>query len=246
MEYGDLRTTVCRANLDLGRSGLVVLAFGNASAVDRAAGVMAIKPSGAVYEALTPEDIVVIALTSGAPLAGATRPSSDTLTHLELYRSFGGIGGIVHTHSPYATSWAQARREIPCLGTTHADHFRGPTPVSRELTQEEIAGAYEANTGRVIVECFAAGLDPGQVPGVLVASHGPFVWGETVEEALANSVALEHIAAIATHQLAHGTLVGASGPLQDRHFRRKHGPTAYYGRHSASGAAHREDLARSG
>ena len=229
MDERSLREAVCQANRDLAGTGLIVLAFGNASAADRAAGVMAIKPSGATYRDLRPEDIVLVTLADGEAL-GPARPSSDAPTHLRLYRAFEGIGGVVHTHSPYATSWAQAGRPIPCLGTTHADHFHGPVPVTRGLLAEEIATDYEANTGAVIVERFRAdGLDPLEVPGCLVAGHGPFVWGATVGEALANAIALEHIAAIATHQLALGPATELPPALLERHFSRKHGPGAYYG-----------------
>jgi L-ribulose-5-phosphate 4-epimerase len=229
MDERSLREAVCQANRDLAESGLVVLAFGNASAVDRAAGVMAIKPSGAIYGDLQPADMVLVTLADGEGL-GPARPSSDAPTHRRLYQAFEGIGGVIHTHSPYATAWAQAGRPIPCLGTTHADHFHGPVPVTRELLAEEIAADYEANTGAVVVERFRGdGLDPLAVPGCLVAGHGPFVWGTTVAEALANAVALEHIAAIATHQLALGPATELAPALLERHFSRKHGPSAYYG-----------------
>jgi len=231
MRYRELRERVLDANLELVRAGLVVLSFGNASAVDREAGVVAIKPSGVAYERLRPKDIVILGLADGEVLGGSRRPSSDTPTHRVLYEAFPAIGGIVHTHSVCATAWAQARRELPCFGTTHADHFRGPVPVTRHLSPEEIAEDYEANTGRVIAERFAAGgLDPLEAPAVLDASHGPFAWGSTVEEALENAIALEAIAAMAFCTVA----LDASAPaipqeLLDKHFRRKHGPGAYYG-----------------
>lgn len=224
-----LRTEVCRTNRDLVSAGLILLSFGNASAVDREAGLIAIKPSGVPYDALQPEDIVVLGLEEGQLVAGRHRPSSDAPAHLDLYRRFPTIGGVVHTHSRYATSWAQAGLEIPCLGTTHADHFRGSIPVTRPLSPDEIAGDYEANTGVVIVERFAE-LDPDDVPGVLVSHHGPFSWGPTPAMALANAVALEAIA-----QMALQTLILRPGlqpipdVLRDRHFARKHGETAYYG-----------------
>jgi len=205
------------------------LAFGNLSVADHSAGVMAIKASGVDYARLSPDDIVVLDIASGDVIEGAGRPSTDAATHLAIYRAFEGVGGVVHTHSAYATSWAQACRPIPCLGTTHADHFRGPVPVTRPLTATEIGGEYEAATGRVIVEQFSAGVDSDDVPGVLVAQHGPFAWGRTAEEALAAAVALEHVAAIATHQAAIGSLEPLPEVLRDRHFRRKHGPGAYYG-----------------
>lgn len=211
-----------------------MLAFGNASAVDREAGVMAIKPSGADYEALRPEDIVVIRLDDGQIVAGDRRPSSDTPTHLALYRAFASVGAVIHTHSRFASAWAQARREIPCLGTTHADHFDGPVPVTRPMTAKEIAGAYEANTGAVIVERFAeGGLDPARVPAALVAHHGPFVWSGSIGGALEVALAVEEVAAMAFHT---ALLEPAIGPIAQsllgRHFDRKHGPAAYYGQPS--------------
>ena len=229
--YERLRRAVQRVNAALGATELVLLAFGNASAVDRAAGVMAIKPSGADYATLEPDDITVLALASGAVVSGSRRPSSDSPTHLALYRAFPTIAAIVHTHSPFATAWAQAEREIPCLGTTHADHFRGPVPVTRRLTEAEITTEYEAHTGAVIVERFrAGGLDPRDLPAVLVARHGPFTWGESVQAAFDNALALEAVARMALHT---ERLVPAGPGLDEallkRHFERKHGPAAYYG-----------------
>jgi L-ribulose-5-phosphate 4-epimerase len=220
----------------------VVLAFGNASGVDRGEGIMAIKPSGANYDRLRPKDIVLVALDDGQVIEGAGRPSSDTPAHVGLYRGFEGIGGIVHTHSIHATGWAQARREIPCFGTTHADHFHGSVPVTRFLSDDEIQGDYEANTGRVIVELFiSAGIDPAMMPACLDASHGPFVWGDSPEVALENAIALEHVSAIAIHTLA---LAPDTPPipcvLLDKHFFRKHGPGAYYGQPSDGLGDHRE------
>ncbi len=231
MAHSALREQVCEANRELGRTGLVVLSFGNVSGVDQAAGAMAIKPSGIDYDALVPDDIVVVSLATGSTIEGSARPSSDTPTHLELYRRFPTIGGVVHTHSPYATGWAQARREIPCLGTTHADHFRGSVPVTRLLTDAETQGDYERNTGRVIVERLEEhGLSPEEIAGVLVAHHGPFVWGPSPAVALDAAIALEHVAAIATHQAALGLpLEPVPEALLDRHFNRKHGIAAYYG-----------------
>ncbi len=229
--YAELRASALEANHELVRAGLIVLTFGNASAADRDAGVMAIKPSGVDYEELDPEAMVVVDLESGATVDGAHRPSSDTPTHLVLYRAFADVGGVVHTHSPFATAWAQACRPIPCLGTTHADHFHGAVPITRALTAEEIAGEYEARTGDVIVETLAGlGLEPLEMPASLVASHGPFTWGSTVEGAVENAVALEAVAAAAlrTEQLSPGTEAIGSD-LLERHFRRKHGPAAYYG-----------------
>ena len=231
MELSDLRQQVCAANRQLVAAGLVALSFGNASGVDREAGVMVIKPSGVAYDQLKPDDLVVVSLADGRVVEGSLRPSSDTPTHLVLYREFGSIGGVVHTHSAFASAWAQAQRSIPCLGTTHADHFRGPVPVTRQLTAAEIADEYEAATGLVIVETFRdAGLDPFNMPAALIASHGPFTWGRDAFEAVTNAVALEAVAAMAHRTLAlepHTNDVSAS--LLSRHFDRKHGPHAYYG-----------------
>jgi len=229
--HAELREHVYDANREIVRAGLVVLTFGNASAVDRAAGVMAIKPSGVPYDLLRPEAMVVVDLESGAVVDGEHRPSSDTPTHLVLYRSFEGVGGIVHTHSPFATAWAQACRELPCLGTTHADHFSGAVPVTRALTRAEIEGEYERLTGEVVVETLAGlGLDPLAMPAVLVASHGPFAWGADGAEAVENAVALEAVAAAAyrTEQLR-PEIDPIGADLLRRHFLRKHGPGAYYG-----------------
>jgi L-ribulose-5-phosphate 4-epimerase len=222
---------VLDANVALVHSGLVVLTFGNVSGADRDAGVLAIKPSGVAYDALRPELIVVVDLETGAVVAGDGRPSSDTPTHRVLYRRFAGIGGIVHTHSPRATAWAQAQRDLPCFGTTHADHFRGAVPVTRPLTPEEIRGEYEERTGDVLVETFAErGLDPLATPAALVASHGPFTWGADPAAAVENAIALEAVAGMAldTIVLEAGT-AGLDETLLERHFSRKHGPTAYYG-----------------
>ena len=229
--FEELRERVVAANLALVDAGLVELTFGNASAADRAAGVVAIKPSGVAYDALRPEDVPVIDLASGELVAGTRRPSSDTPTHLVLYRAFAGAGGIVHTHSPFATAWAQALRELPCFGTTHADHFHGPVPLTRRLTAAEIEGDYEERTGAVIVELFAQrGLDPLDVPAALVASHGPFAWGPRVEDAVENAIALEAVAASAFRSLALAPgLEGIPEELLEKHFARKHGAAAYYG-----------------
>lgn len=231
LPFVGLRERVCETNRRLVDAGLVVLAFGNASGVDREQGVVVIKPSGSDYAALRPADLVVVALADGAVVAGRLRPSSDTPAHLALYRSFPRIGGVVHTHSTHATAWAQAGRPIPCLGTTHADHFRGAVPVSRHLTDEEIAAEYELNTGLAIAEWFAgSGDDPDEIPACLAIRHGPFTWGPTPESALENAIALEHVAAIALHSLALAPDLRTLDPvLRDRHHRRKHGAAAYYG-----------------
>ncbi|MHC4520545.1 MAG: L-ribulose-5-phosphate 4-epimerase AraD, partial [Planctomycetota bacterium] len=223
-----LKKLVYDANMDLQRQGLVVFTWGNVSAIDRDSGVVAIKPSGVSYADLTPESIVVLNL-DGTGIEGDLRPSSDTPTHLELYRCFAGLGGICHTHSTHATMWAQAEREIPCLGTTHADHFYGPVPVTEALTPAEIEVDYEANTGRVIVRRFE-GLDPKQMPAVLVANHGPFTWGDSAAASVVNAVVLEEVA-----KMAYGALTinpdqkAVSQALLDKHYLRKHGDNAYYG-----------------
>ena len=229
--FEELRERVVAANLGLVEAGLVVLTFGNASAAERTAGVMAIKPSGVRYDELRPEDIPVLDIASGELVEGARRPSSDTPTHLVLYRAFASVGGVVHTHSPFATAWAQAQRELPCLGTTHADHFHGPVPVTRQLTPAEIDGDYEERTGVVILERFAKRrLEPLAVPAALVASHGPFAWGVTVEDAVENAVALEAVAASAYRSVVLAAELDAIPPeLLEKHFARKHGETAYYG-----------------
>jgi L-ribulose-5-phosphate 4-epimerase len=231
MSNSELRERVCAANRDIARAGLVTLSFGNASGVDREAGVMVIKPSGVPYDHLEPSGMVVVALADGRVVEGVDRPSSDTPTHLVLYRRFGSIGGVVHTHSPFATAWAQARRPIPCLGTTHADHFHGSIPVTRGLVRDEIRGDYERMTGEVIVETFGTfGLEPSEIPGALVASHGPFTWGVGPAAAVENAIAIELVAAMAFRTLALEPGIEPMGPeLLDRHFLRKHGPGAYYG-----------------
>jgi L-ribulose-5-phosphate 4-epimerase len=224
----DLRREVCDANRALADHGLVTLTWGNVSGICPERRHVAIKPSGVSYRELTPEHIVVVDL-EGDVVEGDLRPSSDTPTHVLLYRHFPGIGGITHTHSRYGTAFAQARREIPCLGTTHADHFHGAVPVTRPLRPGEVEEDYEVNTGRVIAERFE-GIDPLEVPAVLVAGHAPFTWGRTVQESLENAVALEAIAAMAAATLA---LDPAAAALEDhvleKHHRRKHGKTAYYG-----------------
>ena len=227
----ELREKVWRANQALVRAGLVTLSFGNASGVDRESGVLVIKPSGVPYDELRPEDLVVVSLETGRVVEGALRPSSDTPTHLLLYRRFAEIGGVVHTHSTAATAWAQAGRSIPPLGTTHADHFHGSVPVTRQMTPTEVAGEYESETGAVIVETLERlGLNASEMPGALVASHGPFTWGRDAQDAADNATALEAVAAMATQTLALNPGV-ASAPdyLLERHFLRKHGPNAYYG-----------------
>ena len=231
MSLTPLRDQVCQANRDLVTAGLVTLSFGNASGVDREAGVLVIKPSGVAYASLRPQDMVVVDLGDGRVVEGELRPSSDTPTHLALYRRFPTIGGVVHTHSSFAAAWAQARASIPALGTTHADHFDGAVPVTRALDEEEIAGPYEAATGDVIAETILAlGLDPLHMPAALVASHGPFTWGIDAADAVTNAIALEAVAAMAHRTLAIDPAAAPIAPaLLERHFSRKHGPAAYYG-----------------
>jgi L-ribulose-5-phosphate 4-epimerase len=229
--FDELKKRVYDANLALVEAGLVVLTWGNASGADRDQGVMAIKPSGVPYDKLTPKDIVVLSIESGEVVEGTARPSSDTPTHLHLYRSFESVGGIVHTHSTYGTSFAQACRPIPCLGTTHADNFYGEIPVTRAMTPAEIETDYELNTGKVIVERFKhAGLDAADIPGVLIASHAPFAWGATPEKAVENAIVLEFTAQMAANSfLLNPEVAPISRALLDKHFLRKHGRHAYYG-----------------
>ncbi len=231
MNHRELRERVLGANLAIVEAGLVTLTFGNVSEVDRAAGVMAIKPSGVPYDELDAEAIVLVELESGEPAESGLKPSSDAPTHLVLYRRFEGVGGVVHTHSTYAAAWAQAGLELPCFGTTHADHFDGSVPVTRGLTAAEIAGAYEANTGEVIVEAIESRqVDPLELPAALVRSHGPFAWGADAEDAVENAVALEAVAELASRTLALRPGAPEIDPaLLRRHFRRKHGSGAYYG-----------------
>jgi L-ribulose-5-phosphate 4-epimerase len=231
MSLAALRDEVCEANHQLATAGLVALAFGNASGLDRASGVLLIKPSGIACDAVRPEDLVAVAIADGAIVDGSLRPSSDTPTHVELYRRFPSIGGVVHTHSGYAAAFAQARLAIPCLGTTHADHFDGPVPVSRPLADDEIDGDYERATGIVIADTIdGLGLDTLAMPAVLVASHGPFTWGASAMDAALNAEALELVAEMAHRTLALAGDVAALGDrLRRRHFSRKHGPGAYYG-----------------
>jgi L-ribulose-5-phosphate 4-epimerase len=225
----DLKKQVCQANLDLVARGLVVETFGNASGIDRPSGCVVIKPSGVTYEQLKPKQMVVVSCETALVVEGELRPSSDTPSHLVLYRAFPAVGGIVHTHSVYATAWAQARRDVPPLGTTHADYFPGPIPCTRPLTPEEIETDYEANTARAIVERFEQ-FDPSEVPGVLVASHGPFAWGRDVVEAVAHAGVVEHLARLACETLRIEPYPRVIAPeLLAKHFARKHGAGRYYG-----------------
>jgi L-ribulose-5-phosphate 4-epimerase len=223
-----LRAEVLEANLELVRRGLVLYTFGNASGISREDSLVVIKPSGVAYEEMKPEHLVVTDL-SGKVVEGNLRPSSDLPTHLVLYKAFPKIGGVSHTHSEYATAWAQARKPIPCLGTTHCDYFRAPVPVTDPMTDDEIASAYEENTGYVITRLFK-NIDPLEVPAVLVANHAPFTWGATPAEASQNAVILEAVAKIAyLATQIHPAAEPAGRALHEKHFSRKHGAAAYYG-----------------
>jgi L-ribulose-5-phosphate 4-epimerase len=226
----ELKVKVYEANMELPKRGLVTYTWGNVSAIDREAGLFVIKPSGVDYETMSPDDMVVMDL-DGNKVEGKYKPSSDTPTHLELYKAFEEIGGVVHTHSPEATSWAQAGRSIPLYGTTHADYFFGEIPCARSLTPEEIDAAYETNTGLVIIETFKErGLNPVYTPGVLCVNHGPFTWGKDAAEAVHNAVVLEEVAKMALKtELINPDVKTAPDTIRDKHFFRKHGENAYYG-----------------
>lgn len=225
-----LKQEVYEANMELPRRGLVTYTWGNVSGIDREKGLFVIKPSGVDYDKLTADDMVVMDL-EGNRVEGRYNPSSDTATHLELYKAFPALGGIVHTHSPHATAWAQAGRALPCYGTTHADYFYGDIPCARCLTAEEIDEAYEKNTGLVIIETFRAlGIDPAYVPAVLCKHHGPFTWGKSAAEAVHNAVVLEEVAKMNyMTEIINPRVERAPRCMQDKHFLRKHGPNAYYG-----------------
>ena len=231
MSFGQLREDVYRANMGLVEAGLVLLTWGNASGIDREAGVFAIKPSGVDYDSLTPADLVMVSVETGEVVEGDMRPSSDTPSHLALYQGFATIGAVVHTHSHYATAWAQACREIPALGTTHADQCYGAVPLCRPLTAAEIDEAYELHSGKVIIERFAEqGLNPDHVPAALLPGHGPFAWGKTPAKSLENAIVLEEMARLALDTQALSPGIEKLQPeLLDKHFLRKHGPGAYYG-----------------
>ena len=226
----NLRKAVYEANMELPRRNLVTYTWGNVSGIDREKGLVVIKPSGVEYEELSPENLVILNL-DGQVVEGDLNPSSDTKTHLELYKAFPQIGGIVHTHSPHAVGWAQAGRDIPCYGTTHADYFYGPIPCARSLTEQEVAEDYEMNTGKVIAETFAQrGLNPVHVPAVICRSHGPFTWGRDAAQAVYHAVVLEEVARMALYTIAiDPNAAPAPQHVQDKHFMRKHGPNAYYG-----------------
>jgi L-ribulose-5-phosphate 4-epimerase len=224
-----LKQDVCRTNLDLVKEGLVIQTWGNASGIDRARGLVVIKPSGVSYGRMKPADMVVVSLKTGRVVEGRLKPSSDTPTHLVLYRAFPEIGGVVHTHSLHATAWAQARRKIPAYGTTQADYWFGEVPCTRALTPREIKGDYETNTGHVIVESFKK-LNPREHPAVLVAGHGPFTWGRDVDDAVHNAVVLEFVARLASETLRiNPRTKPMESALLQKHFLRKHGKNAYYG-----------------
>ncbi len=227
----ELKRKVYEANIDLVKHGLVIFTWGNVSAIDRGKGLVAIKPSGVSYEGMKAGDMVVLDLR-GNIVEGALKPSSDTPTHLALYNAFPAIGGIVHTHSTYATAWAQAGRSIPNIGTTHADYFKEAIPCTRRMTAGEIAGDYEKETGNVIVERFAT-LHPMHTPGVLVENHGPFAWGNDAADAVHNAVVLEQVARMAYLSLGINPLLTMNEHLITKHFNRKHGPGAYYGQQSS-------------
>jgi L-ribulose-5-phosphate 4-epimerase len=228
MSLRTLREGVFEANQSLVRHGLVIFTFGNASGFDRSSGMVAIKPSGVPYETMTPDDLIVTDL-DGHIVEGTLRPSSDLPTHLGLYRAFDGVNGVVHTHSRYATAWAQAGIEMPCLGTTHADYFRGAIPVTDTMRPHEIEAEYERNTAEVIVRRFA-GMDPLATPAVLVSGHGPFTWGRSVADAVHNAVIVEELAHMAYLTFTiRADVEEISEALRDKHFLRKHGPAAYYG-----------------
>lgn len=226
-----LKEQVCKANLELPKHGLVTFTWGNVSGVDREQGLMVIKPSGVSYKNMTAEDMVVVRLSDGAVVEGKWKPSSDTDTHLALYNAFPALGGIVHTHSRWATSFAQAGKGVPAFGTTQGDYFYGEIPCTRKMTPEEIGGKYELETGNVIIETFnSRKIDPAQVPAVLVYSHGPFAWGKDAMDAVHNAVVLEEVSFMAFHAMV---LTPGLPPMQqellDKHYLRKHGPGAYYG-----------------
>lgn len=223
-----LKKEVFEANLQLVKHGLVIFTWGNVSGIDRERGLVVIKPSGVSYDKMRADDMVVVDLKTGERVEGELKPSSDTPTHLALYRAFPEIGGVVHTHSTYATAWSQTGKNLPVLGTTHADYFYGEIPSTRDMIEAEVAGDYELETGHVIVETFA-GRNPMHTPGVLVTNHGPFTWGKTPDEAVHNSVVLEQVAKMATMTLMINPEARMNHLLTEKHFNRKHGPNAYYG-----------------
>ncbi|MBN2818685.1 MAG: L-ribulose-5-phosphate 4-epimerase [Bacteroidales bacterium] len=223
----ELKEKVCKANLDLVNHGLVIFTWGNVSGIDREKGLVVIKPSGVSYDDMKSEDMVVVDL-NGNVVEGKLKPSSDTPTHIELYKAFAEIGGVVHTHSSYATAWAQAGRDIPIIGTTHADYFAGDIPCTADMTEKQVFGEYEKDTGSVIVERFI-GIDPLHIPGVLVKNHGPFSWGKTPDSAVHNSKVMEEVAKMAFIAFSVNPNLTMNKALVTKHFERKHGANAYYG-----------------
>lgn len=227
MDIKALKQQVFQANLDLVKHGLVIFTWGNVSAIDRGKGLIVIKPSGVSYDGMKPEDMVVLDM-EGNVVEGKYKPSSDTATHLELYKAFPDIGGVVHTHSTFATAWAQAGCDIPNIGTTHADYFSGAIPCTRDMTESEVKGNYEKETGTVIIERFKE-LNPVHIPGVLVKNHGPFSWGKNAEEAVHNAVVMEQVAKMSFIAFQVNPELTMNELLIQKHFFRKHGPGAYYG-----------------
>jgi len=225
-----LKKQVCEANLELVRRGVVIYTWGNVSGVDREKGLVVIKPSGVDYDGMVPDDMVVVDLKTGEIVEGKWKPSSDTATHLELYRRYEKIGGVVHTHSVNAVAFAQAGMPIPALGTTHADYFYGDIPCTRELSQNEVETVYELNTGKVIIETIdKLDIDPMEVPGIVVKNHGPFAWGKSPANAVYNAVVLEKVAEMDLKTLALNPQASMQQYVLDKHYMRKHGPNAYYG-----------------
>jgi L-ribulose-5-phosphate 4-epimerase len=222
-----LKEEVFKANLDLVKHGLVIFTWGNASGIDRGQGLVVIKPSGVDYDVMKPSDMVVVDM-DGKVVEGKLKPSSDLATHLELYKAFAEIGGVVHTHSTYATAWAQAGTAIPNIGTTHADYFAREIPCTRQMTEDEVFGKYEQDTGKVIIEVFE-GINPVEVPGVLVQNHGPFSWGKNVHDAVHNAVVMEQVAKMATISYSVNPGLQMNPLLIKKHYERKHGKNAYYG-----------------
>lgn len=226
----DLKKKVYEANMDLVRHGLVIFTWGNVSGIDRERGLVVIKPSGVDYDTMTPDDMVVVDLHTGEVVEGSLRPSSDTPTHLVLYRAWPEIGGVVHTHSTYATAWAQAGIDLPNIGTTHADYFHNAIPCTADMTEAEVKGQYELETGNVIVNRFRLGaINPVHTPGVLVKNHGPFSWGKDPHEAVHNAVVMEQVAKMAFVAYSANPRLTMNPLLVEKHFSRKHGPNAYYG-----------------
>lgn len=226
----ELKKQVCEANLELVRRGVVIYTWGNVSGIDREKGLVVIKPSGVNYDGMSPDDMVVVDLQTGEPVDGKWKPSSDTATHLELYRRYKDFAGVVHTHSVNAVAFAQAGMAIPALGTTHADYFYGDILCTRELTEQEVSEAYELNTGKVIIETIDGfGIDPMAVPGIVVKNHGPFAWGKSPANAVYNAVVLEKVAEMDIKTLALNPKAEMKQYVLDKHYMRKHGPNAYYG-----------------